>query len=1159
MKKRLFKDAVIITVSGEILETVYGVVSELGQLLNIISYDMWLREPKSDVLNAGVYFIESDVLCQNNITALLKHLKKPFFIFLPLSDLPQWKGLNHQYFSGLLLNEASKEHYISVISQGLRFDTLSRNDSNSIVSYFKCFMELPLLAVLTEISTGKILDANNSFCRTTGYLREDVCGKTTLELNMWEDIEERNTFYTLLQENGHVSSFYALFKTKKYGSYPVLLSSRIISFGETSAALTVLTDYSERKKSEDRIQEQQYVIQTILENTLAGYWDWNIPEGTEYMSPAFKKMFGYENDELPDIPESWQRLVHPEDMPGVLQTFNEHVGTHGRIPFYNEVRYYHKNGSILWIICSGRVIVWDHSGNPIRMVGCHVDITDRKMAEENLRISEDYNKVLFKRSVTPLVLMDGETYRFVDCNEAAVRVYGFASKEDTLGKTPLDVSAEYQYNGELSKSEAPLKIKEAFESGDLLFEWRHQRGDGTIWDAEVHLVRFDYGERKMLQFSLFDITDRKQETQRLQQAHATYRGILDSVSEAIYIQDKEGIFLDVNKTVEDFYGYKKEDIVGQAPSFLSAPEKNNFAHISDCIKKAFEGEPQRFEFWGMRKDGSIFPKEVSVSKGDYFGKEVIVAVARDISERKRIMDELVAQERKLREATRLFEALFDAIPDVIGLQDHDRHIIRYNAAGYALLGLSPESVEGKRCYELMGRTIPCELCATEEVFREKKPAFVEKFVPEMHKWFEARSYPLLSDDGEIRMVVEHLRDITFRKKAEEEKTRLYNQLQQTSKMEALGRLAGGVAHDFNNLLTAIIGNATLASLAPYDSEKLRKKLIDIKQAAESAASLTKQLLAFSRKQMIEPKIISLNELIEHTIPLLDRLIGENITVSYSYDMRHSLVILVDPSQFEQIIINLVVNARDAMPMGGTISITTSLADLSKEYYAEHTYMKPGNYCMFSVKDTGIGISKENVKHLFEPFFTTKSMGRGTGLGLATTYGAVKQAQGFIEVYSEEGSGTEFQVYLPLSEGHPIPFVREDDDAHMIGGNEVILLVEDEPAVRSFVEHFLSSIGYTVLSAGNADHALHEAENWNGRIDMLFTDVIMPGMNGKELARYLHQSIGLSCVLFASGYTKDVIANQGVIDDDVEFISKPYSPFKLAQKIRQILDARTQTS
>ena len=371
-------------------------------------------------------------------------------------------------------------------------------------------------------------------------------------------------------------------------------------------------------------------------------------------------------------------------------------------------------------------------------------------------------------------------------------------------------------------------------------------------------------------------------------------------------------------------------------------------------------------------------------------------------------------------------------------------------------------------------------------------------------------------------------------------------------MEAVGRLAGGVAHDFNNILTAIIGNVSMAHMRLPPSDPAAAMLAEANKAAERAATLTQQLLAFSRKQIIEPKVLNLNDLIADLNAMLVRLIREDIELRSARERTLGRS-KVDASQFQQVLVNLVVNARDAMPDGGKIVIETSNAELDDAYCAGRPYVKPGRFVMVAVSDTGHGMSEEVKTHIFEPFFTTKAKGSGTGLGLATAYGAVKQAGGSIEVYSEVGSGTTFRIYLPRVEGEASKLVREDPPQKLPGGTETVLLVEDEDIVRRMCARALDELGYKVLQASNGEEAIALSKGYGGRIDLLMTDVVMPGMNGGELAKRLILHRPGMKVLFTSGYTEDVIVHHGVLDDEVSFLGKPYSPSALAKKIREVLD------
>ncbi|HSQ15314.1 MAG TPA: ATP-binding protein, partial [Candidatus Binatia bacterium] len=395
-------------------------------------------------------------------------------------------------------------------------------------------------------------------------------------------------------------------------------------------------------------------------------------------------------------------------------------------------------------------------------------------------------------------------------------------------------------------------------------------------------------------------------------------------------------------------------------------------------------------------------------------------------------------------------------------------------------------------------------------------------------------------------------DITDRKRAEEEKVKLEGQLQQAMKMESVGRLAGGVAHDFNNLLTVITGYSELLLQKVGKESRMYREVEEIRRAGERAASLTQQLLAFSRKQLIEPKVVRLDHLAAEMYKLLGRLIGENIELQ-AITGKSLGSVKVDPGQFQQILMNLVVNARDAMPGGGKIVIETANVDLDAAYCSHHPYVKPGRFVMLAVSDTGQGMGEEVKAHIFEPFFTTKEKGSGTGLGLATTYGAVHQAGGTIEVYSEVGIGTTFKVYLPRVEEEAANPVEADRPAALPGGTETVLIVEDEGILRSLCVQILERLGYRVLQARNGAEAIAEARGYGDRIDLLLTDVVMPGMNGSELATQLVLHHPELKVLFTSGYTEDVISHHGVLAEGVSFIGKPYTPSALARKVREIIE------
>ena len=406
--------------------------------------------------------------------------------------------------------------------------------------------------------------------------------------------------------------------------------------------------------------------------------------------------------------------------------------------------------------------------------------------------------------------------------------------------------------------------------------------------------------------------------------------------------------------------------------------------------------------------------------------------------------------------------------------------------------------------------------------------------------------------GKARHILGTLQDITARKRAEVERAQLQERLLQSMKMEAVGRLAGGVAHDFNNLLTVITGNLELIRYEAGVSEPSIDCLAEIAKAASSATELTRQLLAFSRRQIIEPQTIDLNASIGRLHKMLQRLIGEDIDLETMLDPALGSV-RVDPGQFEQVIVNLAVNARDAMPDGGRLTISTDNVTLDAAASRVAAELRPGDYVRLAVSDTGQGMAEDVKRRLFEPFFTTKPVGRGTGLGLAMIFGIVKQASGAIIVHSAPGRGTRFEVYLPRVSAQPQEADETDNSDALPVGSESILLVEDEDSVRTMTATFLSRLGYSVIAARNGEEALLTAERHAAPIRLLLTDVVMPGMNGRELAERL---VGLhpeTTVLFTSGYTEDTIVRHGVMDSQFAFIAKPYSLQAIAAKVRQVLD------
>jgi PAS domain S-box-containing protein len=491
-------------------------------------------------------------------------------------------------------------------------------------------------------------------------------------------------------------------------------------------------------------------------------------------------------------------------------------------------------------------------------------------------------------------------------------------------------------------------------------------------------------------------------------------------------------------------------------------------------------------------------------------------------------------------------ALHEIICDESG-KPTDYRFLAVNPVFERMTGLKAEKIVGRTVLEVMPYTEYNWIETYGKVAMTGTPIFFENYSSELNKYFEISAFR--PNPNQFACI---FADITERKKAEAEKIKLEGQLHQAQKLESVGRLAGGVAHDFNNMLSIILGHAEMALSQLEPDEAIHTSLEEIREAANRSANLTRQLLAFARRQTISPRKLDLNETIEGMLKLLQRLIGEDIDIVW-LPGKNLWSVKVDPTQIDQILANLCINSRDSISGVGKMTIETRNCIFGKEYCASHLDFAPGEYVMLTVSDNGCGMDKETQAHIFEPFFTTKEMGKGTGLGLATVYGIIKQNSGFINVYSEVGQGSLFTVYFPRHMGESVQILNEGAAEPVKRGQETILLVEDEPAILNMTKMMLERQGYTVLSASKPSEAVRMAEAHPDKIDLLITDVVMPEISGWDLANNLLTLYPNIKRLFMSGYTANVIAHNGVLDPGVNFIQKPFSIQNLAAKVRESLD------
>ncbi len=736
--------------------------------------------------------------------------------------------------------------------------------------------------------------------------------------------------------------------------------------------------------------------------------------------------------------------------------------------------------------------------------------------------------------------------RYLDVNPALARMYGCETPEAFIGH--FRNASVHTYVDPASREELVRQMRDQGYVRSL--EGEAYRRNGTrfwisvtghpLWDDEGQLVGYEC--------FVVDITERRRAQDAVRESELHKSAILDSALDPIITIDKQGLILGFNPAAERIFGFRRADVLGKPLADLVVPPQCRDEDQIGLNRYLETGESNLFGKWvetsALRADGTEFPVELAVTPTNISGKPTFTAYLRDITERKQA-------ESNLRLSEERFRQMAESIQEVFWLIEPDEQRIVYVSPSYERLwGRTRESLnEDPKSF----------LDAIHPDDRERvRSALAKQALGEYQeeyrivrpdgsvRWIWERAFPIWDSRFRVSQIAGVAVDVTERK-------RLEQQVRQSVKMKAIGQLTGGMAHDFNNLLAVILANLELLEETELTDDQQRDFIDSCVRSARRGAELTHRLLAFARRQPLAPQVTEVNALLTGMTDLLRRTLGENIAIRTEWDANLGKI-SIDPGELESAVLNLAINARDAMPDGGNLIIETLNAELDRDYAERNHEVRPGSYVMLAISDTGIGMPPEILDHVFEPFFTTKDVGHGSGLGLSMVYGFVKQSGGHIKVYSEPGIGSTIKIYLPILAGTDQPCSVAELEANKPRGNgEIVLLVEDSADVRKSVARRLKRLGYQVLEAADGPSALtvlREAD----RIDLLFTDLVLPhGMSGVALALEARKHHPAMQVLYMSGYTENVVGQKGILDDGSTLIGKPFTAIELAHALREALN------
>jgi len=915
--------------------------------------------------------------------------------------------------------------------------------------------------------------------------------------------------------------------------------------GEITGTIATVHDVTERKKMEDRLRiKSRAVAQAINAIAIS-----DLSANINYVNAAFLKLWCYDSEAEVlgrSIGEFWQPGARYEAAIYELRCGNSWKG---------ELQGRRKDGT-LFDVETQASLVTDDSGAPLCMMGIFEDITDRNKAAKALRVNEQ------RLSLTLEAVAEGVW----DWNCQTGEVYYSPLWCRSLGYSPEEVPPRIEFWESILHPQDRTATKDALRShmaGDTPHyycenrlrtgtgQYRCNQAQGKVveWDANGAALRMVGTDN--------DITSRKLAHEALLVSEERYRSLFETMASGVVYQAADGRITAANPAAEKILGLTHDQLLGKTsldPEWKALREDGSPlpGHEHPSMMSLRTGQPYGPIVIGVFHPQTQSTRWLLVNAIPVFdpGQTVPHAVYttfEDITVQKE-------SEELVRESEERYRTLADAGQALIWTTGTDKKCDYFNQPWLSFTGRTAEQELGDGWAEgVHPEDLERCLKVNTEAFDRREPfsmIYRMRRYDGQYRWLQDAGKPRYDSHGNFLGYIGHCLDLTDRVDAEAERNVLHEQLAQAQKMESVGRLAGGVAHDFNNMLTVINGYSDLMALKLKPGDPLLRHLRPIREAGERAAGLTRQLLAFSRKQVLQMHRFDLNEVVKDLKPMIQRLVGEDVEVT-ACCYPAPLVINADPHQLEQVVMNLAVNARDAMPGGGRLTIETAGPSEAAKFLPLLSELPQGSYVMLSVCDSGTGMDEATQKRIFEPFYTTKGLGKGTGLGLSMVQGIVAQSGGHIGLRSVPGEGTTFYVFLPALAGSDVEVAAEESPAAG-RGMETILVVEDEVDVLDYAAEVLQTYGYNVIKAATAGEALYVSERRKGPVDLVLTDVVMPNMNGQELADSLrHFQPGIK-VLFMSGYTDDVVAQHGVLEKGLHFIEKPFTPEELARKIREVL-------